>query len=372
MKKFSAEDLGLDIAEVEERFAQHWSLPLHTYHEPRVYQFELDAIFTKRWQYFAPAEKLANAGDVVIGQVGELPIVITRGEDGKLHGFINICRHRGYQVVRTDTNCARMVCGYHGWTYALDGSLVHARDTDSEPGFCKKDFSLMPVSVEQWGQGVFVNPDPQACTFNEAHPQLASLANKNGYTTDPARYVLRREIITNIAANWKLWYDNGVECYHCPLVHGKSFGEAFNVDPVDTRTLLTDNLMSWHFKPTASNTGEGLRSQNYCSFQLFPGCQTVQQDDMMYMARVVPTGPESCQFVAHYFAEQGADLSRVDAWIELWNQTFDEDGEAAAIQQKNLRTGRLPRMRYVAAREQPVLFFKGLRGSVWVDIGIFG
>ena len=58
------------------------------------------------------------------------------------------------------------------------------------------------------------------------------------------------------------------------------------------------------------------------------------------------------------FAEKGADLERVDAWIGLWNQIFEEDREAAEIQQKGLRTSRLPWMRYGGAREEPVLFFR--------------
>ena len=360
LTRISAEVLGLEVAEVEDHLARHWSFPTHTYHEPRVYEFELEAIFSRRWQYFAPVERLAVPGDVVIGTIGEIPIVVTRGEDELLHGFVNICRHRGYQVVKADCHHRRLVCGYHGWTYRLDGSLEHARDTQSDPSFCNEDFSLMPVAVEQWAQGVFVNPQPNAGSLRDAHPKLAPLAEEGEFDTDATSYTLQREIVTPIEANWKLWYDNGVECYHCPLIHGESFSEAFNVDPKDTRTLLTDSLMSWRFQPTAANSGEGLRSQNYCSFQLFPGCQIVQQDDMMYMARIVPTGPESCRFIAHYFAQNGADLERVDAWIALWNQTFEEDREAAEIQQKGLRTGRLPRMRYVGAREEPVLFFNGL------------
>ena len=91
-------DVEVADGEIEDRLARQWSFPTHTYHEPRVYEFELEAIFSRRWQYFAPVEKLCVPGDVVIGTIGEIPIVVTRGEDELLHGFVNICRHRGERV----------------------------------------------------------------------------------------------------------------------------------------------------------------------------------------------------------------------------------------------------------------------------------
>lgn len=360
MRQFTAEDLGLDVREIERGLAEHWSFPSHTYHRPEVYQFELEAVFSNRWQYFAPVEQLAQPGDVVIGQAGEIPIVVTRSEEGKLHGFVNICRHRGYQVVRATANCSRLVCGYHGWTYGLDGRLTYARDTDTDPTFRKDELSLIPVSVDQWAQAVFVNPDRQALSLRETHPRLEPLAEEGGFDTNPANYRLHREIVTHINANWKLWYDNGVECYHCPLIHGKSFGDAFNVDPNDYHYLLMDNISSSRTKPGVTRRGDGLHSQRYFPIQLFPGCQIVQIDDMMYMMGMVPTGPESCRFTTHYLAEQGADLDRVDAWVALFDQTFEEDRDAVEVQQRGLRTGRLPRMKYVGEREEPVLFFNAL------------
>ncbi len=49
-------------------------------------------------------DQLARPGDFVTATIGEVPIVITRGEDGELRAFANVCRHRGAQVVR---ECAR-------------------------------------------------------------------------------------------------------------------------------------------------------------------------------------------------------------------------------------------------------------------------
>ncbi len=128
----------------------------------------------------------------------------------------------------------------------------------------------------------------------------------------------------------------------------------------DYEYLLVGQISSSRTKAAPDGRTDQLNSQRYFPIQLFPGCQIVQFDDVMYMAGMVPTGPESCRFTAHYLAERGADLDRVDRWIELLDQTFDEDKEAVEIQQRGLRTGRLAQMRYVSDRVAPVIFFDNL------------
>lgn len=63
----------------------------------------------------------------------------------------------------------------------------------------------------------------------------------------------------------------------------------------------------------------------------------------MCMARMNPTGPESCEFVAYYFSEPGVSPERAQAWADLYRKTFTEDAEIVAGQQVNMRShGILP------------------------------
>lgn len=360
MTTTTAAHLGIDVDEVQEAIDGRWSLPAHAYHDPVVHEFELDAIFSRRWQYFAPRESLTEAGSVVTGDVGALPVVVTRCEDGNLHALLNVCRHRGYRVVAGDCRKSRLQCGYHAWTYRLDGSLARAPGSEHDADFRPDEMGLLPVSVDEWAQGVFVNPDPGAVPFLEAHPRLAEVVEQRGFDDDPGHYRLHRVVVTPNRANWKLWYDNGVECYHCQHIHGASFSAAYDVGGESYRWDTCDTFSHSHFEPSVPTDDGILRSSTYCSIQTFPGNHAVQQDDFMYMARIVPTGPATCDFVCHYFAHIDADPERVDRWIDLWDQTFREDAEAVAVQQRNLETGRLDRMRYMEEREGPVLFFNRL------------
>ena len=102
MDKIAASTLGLNINEVENLLDQYRGLPLHTYYDPGVYEFEVGAVFDRAWHYLCPLEKLAHPGDVITDTVGRTPVIVTRGQDGQLHGMVNSCRHRGYRVVRTN------------------------------------------------------------------------------------------------------------------------------------------------------------------------------------------------------------------------------------------------------------------------------
>jgi phenylpropionate dioxygenase-like ring-hydroxylating dioxygenase large terminal subunit len=267
MTAFNAEILGIDIAEIDERLASNHSLPTRFYWDSDIFAFEQEAIFARRWQFFAPVHKVANPGDVAVRQVGKYPIVVTRDRKGKLHGFLNICRHRGYTVAERDQKkCLRLVCRYHAWSYNLDGSLANAPDAMGEEGFDTEKLNLLPVSVEEWGPIVLVHPDPDARSFRETYPVLMATAEETGFDPDPARYTPFREIEYEIDTNWKLWYDNGTECYHCANIHGSSFGDAFNVAPEATTVKLDEKFSSYTFQGNTNPKSNGLSAENYLSF----------------------------------------------------------------------------------------------------------
>jgi len=140
MRQFNSSDIGIDVEEVERALQKNRGFPIHTYHDQSVYDFELQAIFHKSWQYFAPLEKLSEEGNVVTGVIGTTPIAVTRAYDGKLYGFVNICRHRGFTVAETDKKCRRLVCRYHSWSYDLNGKLLNAPRSDIETDAEKAEF----------------------------------------------------------------------------------------------------------------------------------------------------------------------------------------------------------------------------------------
>ena len=361
----AAEALGLDIAEIDQRLADNYSLPTRCYWDPEIFAFEQEAIFAKRWQFMCPINKLANPDDVAVRQVGKYPIVVTRDRNGKLHGFLNICRHRGYTVAEHDqSKCLRLVCRYHTWSYNLDGSLANAPDAEGEAGFDKEALGLLPVAVEQWGPMIMVHPDPGARSFRETNPILMQAAEEAGFKPDMSRYTPVKEIEYEIETNWKLWYDNGTECYHCPNIHGASFGDAFNVAPEDTTIRLEENFSSYTSKGNPNPKANGLSAENYISFQVFPGLVVVLHDDILHMTAMTPLAPGKTRHSTFYFGEEDADPARVEGWVKIWHDTYCEDNVATAIQYNNLKSAGQPYNRYVAGREYAAQHFNAM---IWVD-----
>ena len=350
------DEFGLDVEDALNQLDTGWGMPTRWYHDAEVFRFEMDNIYAREWQYLAPAARLTKPGDCVVGQAGEIPVFVVRGREGKLRGFVNMCRHRGHPVARKDGNGRAIVCAYHGWTYDLDGSLKRAPRTAGEPGFNPAELSLLPIAVDTWGPAVFVNPDPKARPFREAHPRFEETWRSRGLTEDLEAYEFRRRIEYDAKCNWKLWYDNNVECYHCPRIHGGSFAAAYNVAPEKIDNYELDRMITNRFLAAEVGENDELRSSNYRSMQLFPGITIIQQDDLMVLSQMIPLGPELTVSVMDYFAERGADEQRFEGWVDIWDQTFVEDLTAVSNQQHGMRTGRLEKSRFITTQERPLVF----------------
>src|SRR5215470_8378753 len=65
------------------------------YRDPRVLEVEERWLFRSSWQYVGPLGRLSRPGDHVVGRVSRVPVVVVRGGDRELRGFLNVCRHRG-------------------------------------------------------------------------------------------------------------------------------------------------------------------------------------------------------------------------------------------------------------------------------------
>ena len=361
MQTMDATTLGLDVAAIDERLAAGLNLPAHCYLDQHVFDFEMQAIFDRSWQYFAPRERLTEPGTVRTGQVGRVPIIVARGQDGELRGFVNVCRHRGFTLVDEDKQCSRIQCAYHTWTYALDGALVRTPRTDGI-GEDPATLGLLPVSVEEWGQGVYVNPDPEALPMAQFHGRLNDMQAMTGLDLDPGNWSWVGRYSHDQDANWKLWYDNGTECYHCPTVHRTSFGSAYDVTSPDSyKQWFWESMYSGTFDPTSGGKAD-VQGSGYRSVQLFPGNQYVQQDGFTVLGRAIPNGPASTTFVVDYYAEEGTSDDDVEEWTKLWNQTYDEDARIVEEVQRNLASGRVTEMRYIPKLEDASRFMHGL---VW-------
>ena len=352
-------ELGIDADAVERALAANMTFPASWYSDPRIYAFELEHVFARSWQLVAPAEQLAEPGDHVAAAAGHVPVVVTRDRHGELRGFVNVCRHRAFPVVTAAGNRKTLQCGYHGWTYELDGRLRTAPGCGFEERFDKRDFSLVPVAVDTFGGFVWVNPDRDAPPLRAAYPELEPLASARGVDFGAYRYV--RRYTYEIEANWKVFVENATECYHCPTIHARSFSDAFDVsreryEYVNVGRVLgqfTDyNANGRRFTPPA-----GSRDRAFRFVFVWPSSFVALDDMVAFPGLITPTGPESCRFVADMYVHPDVADDDVEHWLEMYNLTFAEDAEAVRLQQPGLRSQMVPHGRLMPSRESAISAF---------------
>ena len=101
--------------------------------EPEIYERELEQIFARCWLYLCHDSQIPQLGDFLTTYMGEDPVLVMRGSDGKVRAFLNVCRHRGNRLCRADDgNAASFTCSYHGWTRGFSpGGTFEQDDMDN-------------------------------------------------------------------------------------------------------------------------------------------------------------------------------------------------------------------------------------------------
>jgi glycine betaine catabolism A len=205
------------------------ALPREHYVDPATHAVERSRVLLREWTCVGRLDELGLALDGVL-RPGRLALVDLLGEavvvtvdaSSSLHAHANVCRHRGSQLVPVvgelpeacDAKAIR--CGYHSWTYGLDGRLIHAPHTEDIADFEPSSFSLHPVGAAEWGGFLWLHGDPgSAGPLGESLGPVVERVRR--YPLD--RLVVGRRLTYDVAANWKVIAENYNECYHCGPVH---------------------------------------------------------------------------------------------------------------------------------------------------------
>ena len=183
---------------------------------------ERAGIWHKTWLYLGHESEVPEPGDYKVRNIGGVPIIFNRDEEGTIHAFLNACPHRGTTLARDQGGNTRFFrCFYHAWTFNSKGALVALPDADAYGGEGFRDrFELRAVPrIGQRGGFVFIS-------FAEAGDDLETHLGVAGEFIDMIEDhsavgidVVPGSHLYAIRGNWKLAVENAMDGYHFGPTH---------------------------------------------------------------------------------------------------------------------------------------------------------
>jgi salicylate 5-hydroxylase large subunit len=329
-------------------------VPYWIYTDNAIYRRELQRIFEgPTWNYVALECEIATPGDYKRTWIGETSVLIVRGADGVVRGFLNRCAHRGVELSQQATGHVKeLMCPYHQWTYGLDGTLRvipfsrGVKGVGGMPaGFPLEAHGLTPVRVHVRNGAVFATLDAATPPFPEyLGPKILAFYDR---VFDGRKLRLLGYSRQRLAANWKLMLENIKDTCHASLLH--VFFVTFGLFRVDQPSKVRMDDTGLHAALISERGRQELTdgTRQMQSFKLdlqlkdprlldavreFPGDATVimhtiwpnlilqQQSNTLATRQIVPRGPG--EFDLH--------------WTFFGYETDDEEMTQRRLRQANL------------------------------------
>lgn len=201
--------------------------PYWVYSDDEIYAREQARIYRgETWGFLGLQAEIPKPGDFKSTFIGDTPVVIVRGDDGAIHGWVNRCAHRGALVCRELRGNAAdrtFTCVYHQWSYDTAGNLVGVpfRKGLGGKGGYPADFELgahglRPIRIDTQAEAIFG-------TFSDTVQPLADYlgeemcGNLQRVLGRPIRVLGHSRQYFN--GNWKLYAENARDSYHGGLLH---------------------------------------------------------------------------------------------------------------------------------------------------------
>ncbi|HSN69271.1 MAG TPA: SRPBCC family protein [Thermoanaerobaculia bacterium] len=340
---------------IDARLTHASTLPSRFYTDPAVLRDELRRIFGGTWQLAGRAEQVREPGSFFTLQIGEEPVLVTRAADGVLRAMSNVCRHRAGPVAAGEGRRPVLQCGYHGWTYGLDGRLKTTPEFEGAAGFDAAACVLPQFAAGVWNDLVFVNLRRDCEPLTEFLGGLPADMPAGDFSA----YRLARRKVWELGCNWKVYVDNYLEGYHIPIVHPGLFRE---LDYPNYRTE-TKRTYSIQFAPTRRperiRIAAGEDQVRY--FWLFPNLMLNVYPDNFSTNLIVPLGPERTATIFEwFFPDPEHAQNALDETVAFSDEIQIEDIAICEAVQRGLRSSTYERGRFSPQRENGVHHFHRL------------
>lgn len=342
--------------EFESDLSRASTLPASFYNGEESYKRDLKYLLYRGWNLVGRKDQVSKPGDYFTARIGEENLVIVRGNDEKVRGFFNVCRHRAGPVATGAGNSQTLKCIYHGWTYGLDGKVRTVPEFQGVENFDVKECKLPEVQVREWGPLVFAAINP-AMTFDEF--LVTAVEDLKGCHLEKMKFFCTKDYPLN--ANWKVYVDNYLEGYHLPTVHPDLCKE------LDYKNYRVDTFRWYSTQdgPPKENSTlyAGSERPGAYYYWMFPNLMFNIYQGMLQTNVIIPVSPEKTivRFDWYIRADMYDEVAKkMPELIKFSDQVQDEDTRICEAVAQNLKSGSYSQGRYCVKRENGVHHFHGL------------
>jgi len=357
--------------DVDEQIECAQTLASRFYTDPAILDVEKARIFRRTWQLVGTLDHacgevngvkrtIADPESFFTAEVAGERIVVVRDKDGVLRAFSNVCRHRAGPIA-SGSGCKNVLrCGYHGWTYTLDGRLIGTPDVEGVEFFDRSTMGMVPLRLETWEQFIFVNFDREAVPLSDFLGDIPDQAR--GFQFAGLQFAERRDYVIN--CNWKVYVDNYLEGYHIPIAHPGLMRE------IDYSQYRTDTFRyhSEQFAPIRAMKAEDSGERAYgpgngtqaLYFWIFPNVMLNLYPDNVSTNLIVPLSQDKTLTIFEWFFHDVGSAKmqeRMKKAIAFSDEVQQEDIGLCESVQRGLQSALYDRGRYSVKRENGVHHF---------------
>ncbi|MFC3614186.1 aromatic ring-hydroxylating dioxygenase subunit alpha [Lutimaribacter marinistellae] len=264
--------------------------PISRYSSAERFERERATIFRRKPIVAAHSSELEGARAFLARDVMGLPVLLVRDDDGEVSAFLNVCRHRGAKLERESSGCKRVfTCPYHGWSWTNKGELrAVPQEAQGFPDLPRAERGLRRLPVAEAHGFIWVVANPDDGSSLDIDAWLGEIASDMDWL-DLANHKIAVEETVEIAANWKVLVEGGIEAYHFRVAHAATIAPHFP-DNLSTyrmfgphmRSILPrSSMMELDEKP---ETEWEIRQDANVLYTLMPTTQMlVQQDHIVWI-----------------------------------------------------------------------------------------
>jgi phenylpropionate dioxygenase-like ring-hydroxylating dioxygenase large terminal subunit len=339
---------------------------------------ERDRLFRALPIFMGLSTRLPRPGDFFTEDVAGMPVLMTRGADGEVRAFANICRHRGAPVATGCGNARAFVCPYHGWTYDSAGKLLGTTDKVGFEGLDLSTHGLVALPAAEKHGMLYIRARPGGdpididAVLGAIAPDMAALQLDAHplYSTD--------KVTPRI--NWKFAIDTFLEGYHIPHLHRKTIAPYFigNCGVFKSGGLngrLSVPKTTIESQRAMDEAERDYRRHVVSIYQLFPNALLIWQLDHVEIWRAFPASgvgrddPSRCEVEMTIY--RPSDSPRPDSYWEknrdiAIRTVMDEDFPLGERMQIGFESGATEEVIYGRNEPSLVHFHQSIRSALGV------